>query len=276
MSTIAPSAETSSDPPAPGEVRVPQQTAAEPAGGRSSWISLPGGLIASLACHAILILWAIGVFDGAKPLAAVPPQSIAVDLVSDDEAGQRPEPVKPTEPEKPLPQLDPLRPAEIPDQARRAAPPPAPNPAMVPDATQPSPDDTEQKTALAARLADALQLPLVLPGGEADTRVADAKAKLEQDIIANFKSHLNKCWTAPAPTPDARRLKVLIRVAFKRDGTFFKEPMLIQAVASAGGPALVKSAMHALQQCQPYAFLPPDKYKEWRVLDLAFSPQGVL
>jgi hypothetical protein len=37
--------------------------------------------------------------------------------------------------------------------------------------------------------------------------------------------------------------------------------------------ALVKSAMSALQACQPYKMLPADKYGEWKVMDLPFSPR---
>ncbi len=72
------------------------------------------------------------------------------------------------------------------------------------------------------------------------------------------------------------KLRVMVRVALKRDGQFLNEPMLIQAMASPAGPALVKSAMKALQQCLPYDFLPADRYNEWKMLDLAFSPQGIL
>jgi hypothetical protein len=37
----------------------------------------------------------------------------------------------------------------------------------------------------------------------------------------------------------------------------------------------MKSAVQAVRQCQPYAFLPAADYKEWKVLDLAFSPAGL-
>jgi hypothetical protein len=33
--------------------------------------------------------------------------------------------------------------------------------------------------------------------------------------------------------------------------------------------------MRALQQCQPYTALPAEKYEEWRLLDLSFSPDGM-
>jgi hypothetical protein len=120
-------------------------------------------------------------------------------------------------------------------------------------------------------------LPVVLPGGGVgDTSPSELRAKLEQSMIAEFKSHLNKCWSPPTGVAATAKLQVIIRVALKRDGHFLKEPMLIQAVASTAGPALVKSAMKALQQCQPYNFMPSERYDEWKVLDLAFSPQGIL
>jgi len=49
-------------------------------------------------------------------------------------------------------------------------------------------------------------------------------------------------------------------------------PVLLEASASAKGPLLMQSAIEALQACQPYAMLPADRYREWKVLDLGFTP----
>jgi hypothetical protein len=35
----------------------------------------------------------------------------------------------------------------------------------------------------------------------------------------------------------------------------------------------MQAAKQALEACQPYAMLPADKYDEWKVLDLDFTPQ---
>ena len=35
----------------------------------------------------------------------------------------------------------------------------------------------------------------------------------------------------------------------------------------------MQSAISALQACQPYAMLPADRYGEWKVLDLSFTPK---
>ena len=57
------------------------------------------------------------------------------------------------------------------------------------------------------------------------------------------------------------------------DGRLAADPVLLEASASAKGPLLMQSAIEALQACQPYAMLPADRYREWKVLDLGFTPQ---
>jgi hypothetical protein len=62
-------------------------------------------------------------------------------------------------------------------------------------------------------------------------------------------------------------------VLMTQEGKLAAEPVLIEASASAKGPLLMQSAISALQACQPYAMLPVDRYGEWKVLDLSFTPQ---
>ena len=61
----------------------------------------------------------------------------------------------------------------------------------------------------------------------------------------------------------------------KQDGRLAAEPILIEASASMKGPLLMKSAISALEACQPYAMLPPDRYGEWKVLDLDFYARRI-
>jgi hypothetical protein len=101
---------------------------------------------------------------------------------------------------------------------------------------------------------------------------ADAKAKLEVDDIAKFKAHLRSCWTLPSGVSPTQKLKLIVRVALRKDGSLASDPALIEAPASALGPPLFMSAISALKNCAPYTMLPVAKYNEWRVLDLNFSP----
>ncbi len=66
-----------------------------------------------------------------------------------------------------------------------------------------------------------------------------------------------------------------MRVYLKRDGVLAADPTLIEASASRDGPLIMQTAIRALKDCQPYAFLPAAKYKEWKVLDLSFSPRDM-
>lgn len=58
-----------------------------------------------------------------------------------------------------------------------------------------------------------------------------------------------------------------------REGRLATEPALIEGSASMQGPVLLRSAISALEACQPYGMLPADRYGEWKVIDLSFTPQ---
>ncbi|XUM20655.1 hypothetical protein ACRAVF_24530 [Bradyrhizobium oligotrophicum S58] len=36
---------------------------------------------------------------------------------------------------------------------------------------------------------------------------------------------------------------------------------------------LKESAVEALNACQPYSMLPRDRYDEWKVIEMSFTPQ---
>ena len=69
--------------------------------------------------------------------------------------------------------------------------------------------------------------------------------------------------------------RVVLRVSLRPNGALATEPMLIEASASRDGPAVLAAAKRALKECQPFAFLPAEKYKEWKVLDLSFTPRDM-
>ncbi len=70
-------------------------------------------------------------------------------------------------------------------------------------------------------------------------------------------------------------MRVVVRVSLRRDGSLAADPLLIEASASREGPLLLQTAVSALKDCQPFGFLPADKYREWRLLDLSFSPRDM-
>jgi hypothetical protein len=139
-------------------------------------------------------------------------------------------------------------------------------------------DYRPQEPDLSLKYHVLLGLPSDLPSSpEAKSGDFDAPASKTADIasslITEFRRHLRTCSKLPASIAPSDRVKVTLRVLMTPEGKLAAEPILIEASASAKGPALMQGAVTALQACQPYAMLPADRYGEWKVLDLSFTPQ---
>jgi hypothetical protein len=134
-------------------------------------------------------------------------------------------------------------------------------------------DNAEERAATAARLAWMLNLPV---GSAANLAAApsEERANLTSEQIAAFKAQVRKCWVAPPGTPNAPDVIVVMRIALSPDGSLGAAPELIRAPGEVDGRPLRDSAKRALQKCQPYAGLPSDKYKDWKILDLGFTAEG--
>ena len=203
-------------------------------------------LVISAICHAAIALWLILV-HGAKPFDPAYAEPIVVDLV---------------------------QPQDDPPAVQRKSEPAKPEPSKSSSSDRkPAPGSEEDKAAAAARLAWLLELP---PAGEMSLAAppSEIKASLPADVMAKLKAQVRKCFVPPASPPDVTDFETLIRVAFNRDGTLAGDPEPIFAPGSANGPALVERAIRALRQCQPYGFLPANKYADWRVIDLVFAFDG--
>jgi outer membrane biosynthesis protein TonB len=152
---------------------------------------------------------------------------------------------------------------------------PAPDPQMAATAAPPQPDPFAP---------DAVPQPVYFPmlknleGWATDyafDAMAERSAALTAADIAAFREHLDKCWKPPAALARAQNLKAVLRIALNPDGAMAAEPILVGASASSQGPALVDTARRALDACQPFRFLPADKYSEWKILELNFTPRGL-
>jgi hypothetical protein len=121
-------------------------------------------------------------------------------------------------------------------------------------------------------------LPLNPKPGQGTSAVFEQPAaiKLSSEDIAALKTHIQRCWASPPGINNAASLKIVLRVSFQPNGRLAAEPALVAASASPFGPALVENAKKAIQECQPFSVLPPSKYKEWKNLDLGFSPKGII
>ncbi|MGY3035430.1 hypothetical protein ACVIIV_004600 [Bradyrhizobium sp. USDA 4354] len=177
------------------------------------------------------------------------------------------------------PEVD-VQPQQPPQQAQPQPMPQPPPQAMPQQQAAPPPAYQAPQPDVTVKYGVMLGLPPELPpepkgapkddGGDAKDSIA---AKLPAEVIAALRRHLRSCAKLPAGVAPTDNVHVKLRTVFATDGTLAREPILIEAPPSAKGVAIVKSAMSALQNCQPYKMLPADKYGEWKVLDLPFSPK---
>ena len=190
---------------------------------------------------------------------------------------QREANVQPQPSQQPPPQPQQQPPPQAMPQPPSQQPPPQAmqQPQAAPSAYQtPEPDVTVKYGVM---LGLPPELPLELPKDAAKDDGGDAKdsiaAKLPPEVIAALRRHLKSCAKLPAGVDPTDNVNIKLRTVFATDGTLARPPILIEAPPSAKGVAIVKSATAALQACQPYKMLPADKYGEWKVMDLPFSPR---
>jgi len=232
------------------------------------------GVFISAVSHVVLVALALlgtpKLFDSPQ-LAA-----IEVDLVRPEEV----EPPKEKPPEQKPAFLNPLPESSAP-QPEAAAPKAEPKPPAAANQQAlgppvPSPPATPQPSATPS-IFDPANIPALLNLPNAPEHGFDTEATITANLSdgekAAFKAHLRKCWTLPDGMSPAQTTRVVLRIYLKRDGGLSAEPLLIEGPASRDGPALLKAAIRTLKDCQPFAFLPADKYREWRMLDVGFSPR---
>ncbi|MDB5654155.1 MAG: hypothetical protein JWQ94_1768 [Tardiphaga sp.] len=248
---------------------------------------------------------AVGVFFAdARPFDPSATQAIAVEVVTPEQlavAPKAPEPLPEVEPPKPeppkpefrLPDLDKAtledkkaqpeaqKPPAAQQTAQTAAASPPPAAAVPPPPASPVPPPQQQAALQPAPPPPPVAEPditvkygvqLGLPDGNGGAR-ATSKADIEPLDIAAFRRHLRSCSTLPAEVARTDKVRIVLRAFFAPNGALKTAPTLIEASASIKGPLLMQAAIQALQACQPYAMLPADKYSEWKVLDLTFTPQ---
>jgi hypothetical protein len=254
---------------------------------------------ASFAGHMVLAAGLL--FAEAHPFARVPSEAISVDIVTPAEIAPPAKEIPQKPPEKPpvdalalptdkpptdtkaAPAPKPSAPDQsAPAQAPSASPPPAAAapPASKQAALQPPPEPKSPPppsyTAAEPDITVKYGVLLGLPAdgtSDAGGAAEASKADISKMDTAEFRRHLKACSKMPASISPDDNIRIVLRVPFTTDGNIAGPPALIEASASAKGPALMKGAIDALVSCQPYAMLPADKYSEWKVLDLSFTPR---
>ena len=264
---------------------------------------IPSDITASAIVH-VSLLTLVLLFSEVHPFGAVTAEQIPVEIVTPQElseqqtppeqppAENKPEPTpqpdfslpdKPAAASPPPPAAQPAPAARPQQQAALATPPRAAQPplpqAAAPDYKPPEPDVSIKYQVLLGLPPDLSPAPPPAPaqgpnkGDDNFDAPAIETADIASTLVAEFRRHLKTCAKLPASLSGADDVKVKLRVLMTPDGRLAADPILIEASASMKGPLLMQGAIRALSACQPYAMLPVDRYGEWKVLDLSFTPR---
>jgi colicin import membrane protein len=107
---------------------------------------------------------------------------------------------------------------------------------------------------------------------------AGAAQKLTMSWMGALQNRIRNCWAVPAGVRDADTMEVRIQVKLAPNGMLQQPPELVEAPRAdpAVGLAFAQSAIRAIEQCQPYSFLPQAEYKGgWDFMDMTFSPRDL-
>jgi hypothetical protein len=262
-------------------------------------------ITASAAAHLALLALLL-LFSEVHRFGEVTAETVAVDIVTPQEIAEKPvaenkpepaptpqpdfslldKPVGPgaSAPSQPPPAAPPRQPraassASRPGSQQAAAQPPAQSAPTAQAFTPPAPDLSIKYHVLLGLPPDMSPTPPparsrsgVKAGDDFDAPAIES-ADIGSSLVAEFRRHLRTCSKLPADLKASDDVKVKLRVFMTQDGRLAADPVLIEASATAKGPLLMQGAISALQACQPYAMLPVDRYGEWKVLDLSFTPQ---
>ena len=249
--------------------------------------------VAASAIAHLSVVALVVIYTEIRPFVTPPEVAVPVDVViADDPARKNPDP-QPTPTPQRSPDFSLTTKPPAPSQSFAAAPPPASPPpkasasaggggAAAPPPPRPqaqaSPGYTPAQPDLTIKYHVMLGLPDGMPPSSGDKQgeggdAAPAKDDLASSLVGPLRRHLKTCSKLPASLSLSDNVAVKLRVQMTPDGRLAAEPALIEGTASLKGVALMRSAVEALSACQPYAELPVNRYGEWKVLDLSFTPR---
>jgi outer membrane biosynthesis protein TonB len=161
----------------------------------------------------------------------------------------------------------------------QVAPQPSPAP---PPASSSSPGYAPPEPDVTVKYKVMLGLPEALPpsvlSADKGTKTGDggdaaSKADVGTDMVGALRRRIKECSKLPPSLSPSDDIFIKMRVVMTREGRLAAEPVPKEGSASQKAIDLKESAVAALAQCQPYTMLPSDKYDEWKVIDLTFTPR---
>ena len=199
----------------------------------------------------------------AEPLPELEPLEELIEA-----AAAEPEPEPAPEPEKaeaepvPLPKVKPKPPKRVVEK---------PKPEFNADEMQAllnKIDETDQAPPKPTEMAGMPRL------AEFDS-MTGSDERLAADLVDALRRRIESCWTLPAGARDAGELQIKLQFTLNPDGMLSNYPLVLNASAHPAFDAAARSAQSAVKMCEPYNFLPIEKYDLWRDIILTFDPSRI-
>jgi len=129
---------------------------------------------------------------------------------------------------------------------------------------------TPEQSPIAEAVAEYLALGGPLGGGFAAPAIDTYLTG--DDWTAEFRERVSACSKVPEEVGQDDKVTIRMRLFLNRDGTVTSPPRLLVPAPSAKQQALMQSAVDALERCQPFTMLPPEKYKQWKTMVVYVTP----
>jgi outer membrane biosynthesis protein TonB len=226
-----------------------------------------------------------------------PTDAVPVELVDIADAPRT------TEPPRPSIEAAPQEPAAAPEAQDQPAPEPLPEPLKAdavppPEPTPPKPEVKPRATAAKAppsplntsnlanlidkSLPKATRKPLDTSKlakdlGNDVPKAATIDPRAAATLAQAIRAQVAPCWNPPAGGRDVRRMTVLVRVNYSRDGRVVGIPVAgtpsgTTATTADYARAFADTARRAVLRCQPLK-LPADMYPLWQSVEINFDPE---
>ncbi|NWG45872.1 MAG: cell envelope integrity protein TolA, partial [Alphaproteobacteria bacterium] len=202
---------------------------------------------------------------------------------------REPEPPPPEPEPAPEPEAEAEAPEPEPEMKIAAAPRPKPTPPKPtpPAKEKPEEDFFARTAALLDKMpkeeaAEPTEAQEARPRAPDDIRIRTAAGRansMSLSEIDSLRQQIERCWSFPAGAAYAEELIVTLRLALNPDGSLIGRPEIVDTLKYGLGDTFYRvaadSAVRAVLRCQPFT-LPPEKYENWRSVEVEFDPRNLL
>jgi hypothetical protein len=263
------------------------------------------GVFASLLLHACAVGLAFISLPDFLRTKVVEAPVIPIDLIDEAEFAEmtsvqamapKPKPKEEKPPELPKPKVEEPKPTpkaevEPAPKPEEIEPEPKPEPVQQKPKQEPKPKPKPKQEDLdldaLSKLVDKSRKAEAASDSDADAAIEADRAqeaigagdRLTATEIDKMRAAVSRCWNASAiiGAPEPEKLVVVLDIDLNRDGTLSGAPRVVNALEiNLSGNRFWKvaqqNAIRAVQACQPYDFLDPARYQDWKAFTLNFDP----